>query len=191
MLKFIVILFTFSSLFGQDVVKKLQNKFNNIHTLQAKFIQATAGTSLSGKFSFRKENNYRIEFLNNIIISDGKNIYNIDKKRKRVVISNLEDDPLSFSLYDYIFNYPSICEVTEEKLDNGYLLSFDASKRNFNFKLAQLWVSTSYLITKIKVIDFTGNEFVFNFSEMKVDQIFPSDYFKFENKMNYKIIDLR
>ena len=96
-------------LFVQDgsVVSKLQDKFLSINTLQADFTQSSSsGTSIKGKFLFKKENNYRIILASNIIISDGETIWNKDIERKKVVISNVDEDPLAFSLSDYILYYP-------------------------------------------------------------------------------------
>ena len=99
-----------------DLVEKLQNKFASIEFLSADFSQNyNSESSLKGKFYFKKKNNYRIELPNNIIISDGTTIWNNDTKRERVVISNLDEDPLAFSLSEYIFTYPEKCEVFEEK----------------------------------------------------------------------------
>jgi len=82
---FSIILF-FSSQ-NMDVVDKLQEKFLGVETLKADFLQSTSsGTSISGKFYFKKKNKHRIELDNNIIISDGKTIWNNNLERKKVVI---------------------------------------------------------------------------------------------------------
>ena len=143
-----------------STIVKLQKKFESINYLQSNFKQSSNdGKSISGKFYFSKTNNYRIELSNNIIISDGNSIWNEDKKRNKVIVSNIDEDPLAFSLSEYIYDYPNKCKVSEEKLQSGYLLILDGSETDLNFKIAKLWINSDFLIEKISVFDFGGNEF--------------------------------
>ncbi len=52
-------------------------------------------------FIFLKTIIIELNYANNIIISDGKSIWNEDIKRKKVVVSNVDEDPLAF-------HYPNI-----------------------------------------------------------------------------------
>ena len=186
---FLVISFTINS---NSTVDKLQEKFESINYLQSNFKQSSNdGKSISGKFYFSKANNYRIELSNNIIISDGKSIWNEDKKRNKVIVSNIDEDPLAFSLSEYIYDYPNKCEVSEEKLNDGYLLILDGSDTELNFKIAKLWINKDYLIEKISVVDFGGNEFLLNFSSIITNRTLDSNLFKYQVNENNKVIDLR
>ena len=174
-------------------IEKVQSKFNNLNNFRSDFIQMSNNkVGLKGKFYFSKENNYRIELQNNIIISNGTTIWNYDKKRNRVVISNIEDDPLAFSLREYIFNYPLKCNITEKKTDqNKIVITLKPKTDELNFKKAKLFLSDNYLINKIKVEDFNGSSFAFIFSNIKVDTHISSKLFQFINNSDAKIIDLR
>ena len=177
---------------SDGTITKLQNKFESIKYLQADFKQSSKeGKSISGKFYFSKKNNYRIELGNNVIISDGESIWNEDSKRKKVVISRIDEDPLAFSLSEYIYDYPAKCKISEEKVDNGYLINLDASNTDLNFKTARLWINENYLITKISVIDFGGNEFLLNFNNIVIDRVLESDLFIYKIDNSKKIIDIR
>ncbi len=177
---------------SESTLKKLQTKFESIRYLQADFSQNSNGeSSLSGKFYFSKDNNYRIELRNNIIISDGSSIWNEDIKRKKVIISNIDEDPLAFSLYEYIYEYPSKCVVTEEKIDGGYILTLAGENANLNFRTVKLWLNNSYLINKIVVTDFSGSSFMLQFNNIVVDKFIDSSYFEYSKDDNKKIIDLR
>lgn len=177
---------------GETTVQKLQNKFESIENLQADFSQNSNGkSSLKGKFYFSKENNYRIELSKNTIISDGSSIWNHDISRKKAIVSNIEEDPLAFSLSEYIFDYPEKCEVKEEKDGNNYLLILNGEKTDLQFKTAKLWVNTDYLISKISVLDFGGNSFTLNFKNIKIDIPLSNSLFEYINNDNVKLIDLR
>lgn len=177
---------------ADSTILKLQEKFESINYLQSDFKQSSNdGKSISGKFYFSKINNYRIELSNNIIISDGKSIWNEDKGRKKVVVSNVDEDPLSFSLSEYIYDYPNKCKVSEEKLNNGFLIILDGNDTDLNFKIAKLWINEDYLIEKISVVDFGGNEFLLNFSSIVTNKPLDSKLFKYQENENNKVIDLR
>ena len=177
---------------SNTTIKKLQDKFNSIQYLQADFSQGSDGENfLSGKFYFFKEDNYRLELPNNIIISDGSSIWNEDTKRNKIIISNVDEDPLAFSLSEYIFEYPSKCSITEEKQSDGFLLILTVRDTNLNFKSAKLWINNNYLIRKIVATDFGGNSFNLQFSNIEIDKSIDKSFFEFKYDGIKKIIDLR
>ncbi len=159
----------FWSLFPQQnidsTIIEMQKKFESISTFKAEFVQtANSKSIMQGQFYFSKNDNYRIELKSNTIISDGNSIWNIDNTRKKVIISNIEEDPLAFSLRDYIYEYPQKCKVTSEKMDkNITIVNLQADDDGLNFKNAKLWISQDYLITKIQFSDYGGNEFHVHF----------------------------
>lgn len=192
MINIFLILVFFLPTQENSVITKLQNKFETIQYFQADFNQnLNEGGALKGNFYFSKENNYRIELKNNIIISDGKSIWNEDISRGKVIVSSIDDDPLAFSLNDYIYDYPSKCSIKEEKIDNGFLLTLTNIKSEVQFKSAMLWINNSYLLNKIKVTDFGGNSFTFHFSNIIVNKRIDNSLFTYKENSSNKIIDLR
>lgn len=179
---------------GNDTttITKMQTKFESIKYLQADFSQgANSKNFLKGKFYFLKEDNYRLELPNNIIISDGISIWNEDIKRNKVIISNVDEDPLAFSLSEYIYEYPSKCSITEEELDEGYVLNLSAVDSELTFKQAKLWINKNFLIEKILVVDFGGNTFNLQFSNIVIDRSINESLFLYKNIHENKVIDLR
>jgi len=176
-----------------SVISKMQQKFETVKTLQADFVQTSNNINLmKGKFYFSQKENYRIELENNTLISNGETIWNIDKKRNKVIISNVEDDPLAFSLHEYIYEYPKKCKITVLKIEgDNNLVILDSDGSNLNFKLAKLWVNKNYLITKIIFEDFSGSEYEFSFSNIKLNVNLDSEIFVFQENKDYKTIDFR
>jgi len=196
-MKYLFIIFLTTALsFGQTsnkTVEKLQKKFDSLTNFQADFIQLSNNEEgLKGRFYFAQKEKYRIELTNNTIISDGTTIWNLDKNREKVIISNIEDDPLSFSLREYIFNYPEKCTVTEKELQNGKtLVTLKALNTDLNFETADLYVTSDNLISKIEVKDFNDNTFGFVFNNTEVNKNISNSLFEFNENGDYKIIDLR
>jgi outer membrane lipoprotein-sorting protein len=190
---YLITVISFVVLSSTSSIEKVQTKFNNLNNFQSDFTQmANDKIGLKGKFYFSKENNYRIELQNNIIIADGMTIWNYDKKRNRVIVSNIEDDPLAFSLREYIFNYPAKCDITEEKVNSDKIvITLKPKSTELNFKEAKLFLTNDYLVNKIEVKDFNGSSFAFIFDNIKIDKNISPNLFQFTNNTDAKIIDLR
>lgn len=175
-----------------SLVKKLQNKFEEIKTLSSNFQQkADNNNFISGKFYFSKENNYRIELPNHIIVSDGESIKNKDVSRKRIIISKLDDDPLSFSLREYIFEYPEKCKVTENISGSDKTIILNPKNNSLNFKSVKISVDDEYLISKILVTDWSGATFSLKFYNVNVNSNLSSNLFQMPEDKSCKTIDLR
>ncbi|PID60425.1 MAG: hypothetical protein CR986_03985 [Ignavibacteriae bacterium] len=191
------LIFMFFALFMQakeegSLVEKLQHKFNEVDNLYSDFQQqANNGNFILGKFYFAKENKYRIELPKNIIISDGKSIKNKDLKRKKIILSNIEDDPLSFSLREYIYDYPEKCKVTEYVSTEEQKIILESRNNELNFKSVTIWVSPDYLISKIIINDWSGSTFILKFDNIKINTKQDLSLFEIKEEKYYKTIDLR
>ncbi len=175
-----------------SLVEKLQHKFNEVDNLYSDFQQqANNGNFILGKFYFAKENKYRIELPKNIIISDGKSIKNKDLKRKKIILSNIEDDPLSFSLREYIYDYPEKCKVTEYVSTEEQKIILESRNNELNFKSVTIWVSPDYLISKIIINDWSGSTFILKFDNIKINTKQDLSLFEIKEEKYYKTIDLR
>ena len=203
--KFIFLLFVISSLiFAQsanDVLKKIQNKFNSINNFTAGFSQSyfnaqgkDAGKA-NGKFSYKRKNKFIVELKSQLIISDGQTIWNNDKRFNRVVISNLSDDPTSFSLEQFIFNYPPLCKsriVKDETVSSGEtLVEMIPKDQDLQFKVVKIWVSSDGMVSKLEIVDRGEMRYAFQFSEIKINQDLPDSKFSFTTPQGIKVIDLR
>jgi outer membrane lipoprotein carrier protein len=186
---------------ANNAIKKLQNKFNSINNFTADFSQnifSLKGTGQgrgSGKFSYKKKNKFIVELKNQSIISDGVNIWNYDKKFNRVVISYLEDDPTSFSLEKFIFDYPSLCRTKLVK-DNPVhvgeeLIVLTPKDNDLQFKEVRIWKSSDDLISRMELVDLGDMKYAFSFTELKPNQDLSDQNFTFNPPKGIKVIDLR
>jgi outer membrane lipoprotein-sorting protein len=189
---FLLFIFIFVQNDGNEIISKLQNKFEQINYLSADFAQSVPGSnSLIGKFYFSKTNNYRIELQNNIIISDGITIWNHDINRKKVIISSVENDPLAFSLSEYIYNYPQKCKIKQDRIEEETVLILSEADSELNFETVKLWINNEFLITRIDVKDFGGNNYSLLFDKLIINEKIDDSKFKFKENSNLKVLDLR
>ncbi len=179
---------------ADSTLKLLQNKFNTINDLSANIKQLLNGSeNLSGKFLFKKENNLRIELGNITIVSNGKTVWNYNKKQNKVIISNYDENDASIlSMRNIIFDYPSKCAVTLVKSGTNNILAFiPHNTAELNFKEAKLWLNNENLISKVVVSEMSGNSIELDFSNYKLNIQTPDSKFTFSPPKGCKIIDLR
>lgn len=181
---------------AQDIklLNKLQNHFNSVKDFSAALVQLNNGkVNLSGKLFFKKENNLRLELKNLTIVSDGKTNWNYNKKQKKVIISNYdENDPSVFSLKRIIFDYPSKCEISE-KTENGenVLVLKPQANSGINADLIKISMTKENNVSKVSINDASGNIIEVRFSNYQINAEIPDSKFSFTPPEGTKVIDLR
>ena len=203
-IKFLIYLFLSAALYAQsasDILNKVQNKFRAINNFSATFsqiykqTQEQSGTKVTGKILYEKKNKFNIELNAISIISDGESIWNYNKKSNRVVISNHEKDPSSFSLEMFIFDYPPMCDtklILDENVKNGEeLLELIPKDKKLQFKIIRILVNYDGMISRLEVTDNMDIKYIFQFNNIKYNQDIPDSKFTFSPPKGIKIIDLR
>ncbi len=204
-LKIILMLFFAASIFGQsaqDVVKRIQNKFESISNLTADFSQTSiipgskSPVKNNGKIFFQKENKYRIEFKNMEIISDGATIWNYNKKAKKVIINNADDESNSFSLRNLIIDYPkqSSTSLLSNENINGQectVVSLKPKSKESNFESIKIWSNADGMVRKIEIVDNNNASLIFELSSVDTNRKISSDRFVFNKPAGTEVIDLR
>ncbi|MCX6168827.1 MAG: outer membrane lipoprotein chaperone LolA [Ignavibacteriales bacterium] len=201
---FILICFISSLVFPQsanEFIKKIQNKFKSINNFTADFSQNYFDAQghdqgkTSGKFSYKRKNRFIVDLNNQFIVSDGQTVWNNDKRFNRVVISKLSDDPTSFSLERFIFDYPPLCKskiIKEENSQKGEgCIELTPKDQDMEFKYVKIWISSDGMISRLEVLDRGDMRYAFQFTDLKINQDLPDARFTYYPPKGIKIIDLR
>ncbi len=183
---------------ADDIINKVQKKFDKIDNMKAKFSQTIYTTqsakplSFIGEFYYKKEDSFRITLPNREIISDGKSVWNYNEKENQVIVSEAEFDEASFSLKEIIYTYPKKCDLTllESKSGNYYI---EAIPRDLelNFKEVYLTINNKYLLNKVEIVGFNNMKFIFELFSIKLNQNIDNSIFQFHPSDEVEIIDLR
>lgn len=203
--KLLLILFLLGSfLYAQsarDLLKRVQNKFNVLNNFSADFSQSIYGAQSStparatGKFYYKKRNKFIVELKNDMIVSDGYTIWNLNKKFNRVVISYFSDDPTSFSLETFIFNYPPLCVVNLDKREHAApgegVVELTPKDQDMQFKSVKIHIDKEGLISVLEIVDRGDIKYNFQFSNFKLNQDLPDSKFTYNPSKGIHIIDLR
>jgi outer membrane lipoprotein carrier protein len=192
----LTVLFFASVLFSQDandVLKSLQNKFNTINDLTTDISQRVNDkTNLSGKMFFKQENNLRIEFTNQTIVTDGKTSWNYDKKNKKVIISNYDETGSGLLSINYlVYQYPSECELSLSTEGNEQILVLNPKSKRNTFGQVKLYITNDDLIDKVIISNQGSGTIEVTFSNYKLNQKLPDSKFSFTPPEGTTIVDLR
>jgi outer membrane lipoprotein carrier protein len=134
---------------AQEIIKKVQSKYENITDAKATFTQTLKSSggkanSSSGVIYIKKADKYRIEAGGQVIITDGKTSWSYSPRRKQVVIDNYKDDGNSFSPNKFLFSYPEnfYSDLDGEENVGGvdcYIIKL-TPRSGGSVKTAKLWV---------------------------------------------------
>lgn len=200
---FIIIVFLSQILYaqsGSSVIKNLQVKFNKISNLTADFSQDIVDFSgkkemtMHGKFLYEKGNKFRVELKNILIVSNGKTLWNYNKKFNRVVIKKLNGDASNFMLQKFIFDYPKKCNVKLVKnnsLEKGYSIILIPRNKKVQFKSIQIWTNKTYMIKKISIKNYNNVTINVQFDHIRLNKSLKDKLFHFIPPEGSKIIDFR
>ena len=186
---------------ASETIKKIQNKFNSIGNFTANFSQSFFNSTgneqgkVAGKFTYKRKNKFVVDLKNQMIVSNGEIIWNFDRKFNRVVVSYLSDDPTSFSLEKFVFDYPPLCKTKMVKESSGsandYILELTPKDNDLQFKLVRIWKNVENLISKMELVDIGDMKYSFTFNDIKVNQDLADQIFTFNAPKGTKVIDLR
>lgn len=178
---------------AEAVLKSLQNKFDSISTLSVDVTQKTNAKSVqTGKMFFKKENNLRIEFPNQIIVADGSTSWNYNKKNKKVIISNYDETGSGLLSINYlIYQYPSECELSlSPEGDKQILILKPKSNRN-NMGVVKLYITKENLIDRAIISNKDSGTIEVSFSNYKLNQKLSDSQFTFIPPEGTAVVDLR
>jgi outer membrane lipoprotein-sorting protein len=186
---------------ANQIIKRLQNKFNSIGNFTANFSQSQLNSEgseqgkSSGTLAYKRKNKFIVTLKNQVIVSDGQTVWNSDKRFNRVVISNLTDDPTTFSLERFVFYYPPLCRLKLVKDDPASKgeehIELTPKDQDMEFKFVKIWLSSDDMISRLEVLDLGDIRYSFQFSDLKINQELSDSRFTFYPPKGMKIIDLR
>ena len=185
---------------AQEIIKNVQSKYNSITDATANYTQTVKyssgkSSSSSGIIYIQKEDKYRIETKNDVIVTDGVTSWAYSKKKNQVIIDNYKDNGNTFSPNKFLFSYPvnfySDLEGDENVGGNDcYLLKLTPRKKG-SIKEAKICVDkSSNLIRKI-VITTSESTSTYVLKKITLDSGVSNSKFSFSPPEGVEIVDLR
>jgi len=178
---------------AESVLKSLQAKFDSITDLSVEVTQKLNGkSSLNGKMYFKKENNLRIEIGNQTIVADGTTSWNYNKKEKKVIISNYDEEGAGLLSINYlIYQYPSECDLSLSSEGSKQILILKPRSKKNNLGEVKLYISKDNLIDAAVIQNQAAGTMEVSFSNYKLNQKISDSNFTFTAPEGTTVVDLR
>lgn len=178
---------------AESVLKSLQSKFDSITDLSADVTQKSNGkSSLSGKLFFKKENNLRLELGNQTIIADGTTSWNYNKKDKKVIISNYDENGAGLLSINYlVYDYPKDCDLSLSSEGSKTVLILKPKSKKNSLGEVKLVISKDNLIEKTYITNQSAGAMEVNFSNYKLNQNLSDSKFTFTAPEGTTVVDIR
>lgn len=185
---------------AQEIIKKVQSKYDNILDAKATFTQTLKSSggkanSSSGVIYIKKANKYRIEAGGQIIVTDGQTSWSYSPKRKQVVIDNYKEDGNTFSPNKFLFNYPEnfYSDLEGDEQVGGVDCSvIKLTPRSVgSVKWAKIWIDKNEnLIRKINIVTSESTN-TYTLKDILLDTGLSASKFSFSPPSGVEVIDLR
>ncbi|MFA5404341.1 MAG: outer membrane lipoprotein chaperone LolA [Ignavibacteria bacterium] len=199
----IIFIISFNILYAQDaqeIIKNVQSKYNSIKDAQATFsqyIKYSSGStqSSSGTIYIQKEDKYRIESKNEVIVTDGVTSWSYSKKKKQVVIDNYKKDGNTFSPNKFLFSYPEnfYSDLDGTETVSGaecYVLKLSPRHKG-SVKSAKICVDKDENFIRKITINSSESSTTYTLKKITLDVGLSSSKFSFSPPEGVEVIDLR
>ncbi|MDZ7724287.1 MAG: outer membrane lipoprotein carrier protein LolA [candidate division KSB1 bacterium] len=182
----------------RDVLKSVRDTYQSFETVCAEYTQtfhwtlANETRQITGKICTRNGKKFRINTSDQLIVTDGKTLWTVNKMNDQVLIDDAtgeQDNPFLKSFYDtYLEHYSAdFCSGDSEFL----CIVLTAEQQGEFNQTVRLWVDKKNMIRKIERTDINNNRTVFDIQSIETDITLPAETFVYEPDANQEIIDLR
>ncbi len=189
---------------AEEIIGKVRQKYEGLKQVCADFTQtfhwklADETQVVKGQICAKDGIKFRIESQDQLIITDGKTIWTMNKANKQVMVDNAGnasgDNPfLKSYLKKYTEEYKGELLGTEKigQVD-FYHLKLMAKNEDQFVRQVEFWVdSKSFLLTKVQQLDINDNSTAYEVENVKLDVVLKDAIFTFTAPEGYEVIDLR
>lgn len=185
---------------AQEIIRKVQSKYDNITDAKATFTQTLKGSggkgnSSSGVIYIKKQDLYRIEAGNQVIVTDGVTSWVYSPSKKQVVVDNYKDDGNTFSPNKFLFNYPEnfYSDLDGEENIGGrdcYVIKL-TPRGGGNVKSAKIWIDKNEDLIRKITISSNQSTNTYTLKDITLDAGISSSKFTFTPPSGVEVIDLR
>ena len=194
---------------GTEVIDKMQNRFEDLRTLSARFTKshywklADQKREIKGELFVERPDRFRFETKVQTVVTDGETAWNYSRANEQVLVSRYdtvkEDRSYEKLLFDlillggysdqYVPRY-----LGEDKIERKdcYLVELKARAEDEYITRIRLWVDRKlWLVRKVEYVNINEDVTAHILSDLKVNKDPNDDLFTFQVPKGVESIDLR
>jgi chaperone LolA len=187
---------------SEELALQVEKKYKSLSDLSLDFTKVTKSEifetqrKIKGKMYLKNPDKFRTETEDEVIVTDGKFLWNYSEENQQVIKNRLDKSKDVFKLNQYFSNFRSEykTELTgEEKVDKVkcYKLKLIPKKDDLFITKMTIWVDKkSLLVKKLEYQDSNDNEITLIFDHIKINQGIPDSKFVFKAPPGVEELDL-
>jgi chaperone LolA len=202
-----LVIFLFSNLIAGDdadkILRNIQKKYESWNdatisfTQQVLFAVTKSEQSFDGKLIVKKGNKYRIDLEQQLIITDGKTVWSVNKTNKQVMVDKYKDDPKSLTPEKMLTNIPknyNAAFLNREETGGVdiVVLKLLPKESRSSFRSIKMWVDEDQsVLKKIQIIDASNNTITYAITNLLINSGVKESSFSYQPPTGFEVIDLR
>jgi chaperone LolA len=186
------------------IISKVQDKYDDMKYLTATFKQVEtfkltgSQTETVGKIYIADGDKYRFESEDQVIVTDGKDVWTYNSISKQLLIDEVRENSGALIPRDLLFKYPqkyyaTLISESEENNKKLYLIRLDPKDQVYGYvKSLKIWVEDDeWLIHKIEATDVNGNKSLYEITNQDTRSKINDDMFTFKPAEGTEVVDMR
>jgi outer membrane lipoprotein-sorting protein len=203
MIFYIIIFFIFGDK-SAEIVREVQEKYENSKTIYIEFEKSISdqnnfSSETIGTFVFKKDQLFKLETEEQMIVTDAKTIWDLDKLNNQLRIDDYKEENRKIKPSDFLFKYSENHNSIYIKKDGNNhvikLISKNDNKSYLNREAEEttVWIDESTLfVTRVEMKQSNGNLMTYIFKKTNFNKSFTINDFKFKaDETQYNVIDMR
>lgn len=180
----------------EAVARTLQQRYRQVRTLSADFVQSTGTTRLTGRLQVRGDA-FRMTVGEQTLVTDGRTLWSYAPDDEQVVVQDYNAAQTGFSIGQLFTDYLRVFRAvgaTRATLDGVRhdVLTLRPRDAGSSVRDATLYVRSSDAIpTRIRVRDTNGTLHAFDLSRVQLNPSLPASTFTFTPPRGTEVVDLR
>lgn len=180
----------------EAVARELQERYGEIESLQARFVQTAGGQRLRGTISVRGDA-FRLDLGRQVLVTDGATLWSYSADDEQVVVQDYDPSRVGFSVGQLFTDYLDVFRVTGATRatiggERHHVLTLRPRASGQSVRDATVYVRASDAVpTRIRVHDASGGTLAFDLSDVRRNVRLPASTFRFRAPSGTEVVDLR
>lgn len=178
------------------VARQLQQRYRQVETVSADFVQSTGGATLSGRLQVRGDA-FRMSIGDQTLVTDGRTLWSYSPDDEQVVVQAYNPRQAGFSIGQLLTDYLRVFRAVgaTRATINGVrhdVLTLRPRDAGSSVRDATLYVRSSDAVpTRVRVRDTNGTLHAFDLSRVRLNERLPASTFRFAPPRGTEVVDLR
>ena len=180
----------------EAVARQLQQRYRQVQTVTADFVQSTGSTRLTGRLQVRGDA-FRMTVGEQTLVTDGRTLWSYSPDDEQVVVQDYDARQTGFSIGQLFTDYLRVFRaVGATRATIGGVrhdvLTLRPRDSGSSVRDATLYVRSADAIpTRVRVRDTNGALHAFDLSRVQLNTRLPASTFQFSPPRGTEVVDLR